>query len=192
MPSADFYVAVRSPYDDLSLESGTQRRPPEVRSTAFTARPPDLPPRPLMTMDFAITCSLVRSDRPLYPALVHRAAALLHASFRPRLATTPLRFTNPLPPSSWIEDFHLQAVDHARHTWTRRRLRAIAWKQWKRGRTRFAKLRRRGAGRDLAAQTAGSPHGPWRLSNSPALAIALPNAFFTSLGLATLASKSAA
>ena len=64
--------------------------------------------------------------------------------------------------------------------WIRRRLRAIAWKQWKRGRTRFAELRRRGVGRDLAAQTAGSPHGPWRLSNSPALAIALPNAFLAS------------
>jgi hypothetical protein len=23
---------------------------------------------------------------------------------------------NPSPPSGWIEDFHLQAVDHARHT----------------------------------------------------------------------------
>jgi RNA-directed DNA polymerase len=76
--------------------------------------------------------------------------------------------------------------------WTRRRLRAIAWKQWKRGRTRFARLRRRGVGRDLAAQTAGSPHGPWRLSNSPALTIALPNAFLASLGVATLAPKHAA
>jgi RNA-directed DNA polymerase len=71
--------------------------------------------------------------------------------------------------------------------WIRRRLRAIAWKQWKRGRTRFARLRRCGVGPDLAAQTAGSPHGPWRLSKSPALHIALPNAFFASLGLATLA-----
>ena len=51
-----------------------------------------------------------------YPVLVHRVAALLHASFRPRLATTPLRFANPSPPSGWIEDLHLQAVDHARHT----------------------------------------------------------------------------
>src|SRR6202162_5463839 len=30
--------------------------------------------------------------------------------------------------------------------WVRRRLRAIAWTQWKHGRNRFAKLRRRGAG----------------------------------------------
>ena len=35
---------------------------------------------------------------------------------RPRLAATPLRFANPSPPSGWIEDLHLQAVSHARHT----------------------------------------------------------------------------
>jgi hypothetical protein len=116
MPSADFCVAIRSPYDDLSPESGTQHRSPEVRPTAFTARPPDLPPRPLMTMDFAISCSLIQPGRPRYPVLVHRAVALLHASFRPHLAVTPLRFANPSPSSGWIEDFHLQAVDHARHT----------------------------------------------------------------------------
>jgi RNA-directed DNA polymerase len=41
-------------------------------------------------------------------------------------------------------------------------------------------------GKDLAAQTAGSAHGPWRLANSPALAIALPNAYFDSLGIPRL------
>jgi hypothetical protein len=74
--------------------------------------------------------------------------------------------------------------------WTRRRLRAVTSKQWKRGTTR--ELRRRGVGWDLAARTAGSPHGPWRLSNSPALTIALPNAFLASLGLASLAITKAA
>src|SRR5262249_27510964 len=44
--------------------------------------------------------------------------------------------------------------------WTRRRLRAIVWKQWKRGRTRYAELRRCGVGRDLAASTAGSHVAP--------------------------------
>jgi hypothetical protein len=116
MPSADFCTAVRSPYDGLSPKSETQRRSPEVRPTAFTARPPNLPPRSLMTVDFAIIGSLVRPGRPRYPVFVHRAAALLHASFRPHLAMTPLRFANPSPSSGWIEDFHLQAVDHARHT----------------------------------------------------------------------------
>ena len=69
-----------------------------------------------MAVDFAIICSLVRPGRPRYPVLVHRAATLLHASSGRRLAMTPLRFANPSPPSGWIEDFHLQAVDHARHT----------------------------------------------------------------------------
>src|SRR6202451_382773 len=115
-PSADFCTAVRPPCDRLSPVAGTQHRPPEVRPTAFTARPPDLPPRSLMTMDFAISSSLVRPGRPRYPVFVHRAAALLHAFFRPHLAMTPLRFANPSPPSGWIEDFHLQAVDHAWHT----------------------------------------------------------------------------
>ena len=32
-----------------------------------------------------------------YPVLVHRVAALLHASFRPCLATSRLRFANPVP-----------------------------------------------------------------------------------------------
>ena len=116
MPSADFCTAVRSPYDDLSLVAETQRRSPEVRPTAFTARPPNLPPRSLMTVDFAITCSLVRPGRPRYPVFVHRAAALLHAFFRPHLAATPLRFASPSPSSGWTEDFHLQAVVHTRHT----------------------------------------------------------------------------
>ena len=70
--------------------------------------------------------------------------------------------------------------------WIRHRLRSVVWKQWKRGTVRFAELRKRGVGKDLAAQTAGSAHGPWRLANSPALAIALPNAYFDSLGIPRL------
>jgi RNA-directed DNA polymerase len=70
--------------------------------------------------------------------------------------------------------------------WTRRRLRSVIWKQWTSRRVRFAELTNRGVGKDLAAQTAGSAHGPWRLSNSPALTIALPNAYFASLGLTPL------
>jgi len=79
----------------------------------------------------------------------------------------------------------LQRLDR----WLRRRLRSVIWKQWKRGPVRFAELHKRGVGKDLAAQTAGSAHGPWRLSNSPALAMALPNVYFASLGLPSLVVK---
>ena len=70
--------------------------------------------------------------------------------------------------------------------WIRHRLRSMIWKQWKRGKQRYAKLRQLGVGKDLAAQTAGSPHGPWRLANSPALQYALPIAYFDALRLPRL------
>ena len=70
--------------------------------------------------------------------------------------------------------------------WIRHRLRSMIWKQWKRGTTRYAKLRHLGVGKDLAAQTAGSPLGPWRLASSPALQYALPIAYFDALSLPRL------
>ena len=51
-----------------------------------------------------------------YPVSVRQVTALIHASSRPRLTATPLRFPSTSPPSSCAEDFHLQAVRHARHT----------------------------------------------------------------------------
>src|SRR6267143_5667172 len=50
------------------------------------------------------------------PVLVHWLAFLLHASFRPHLTVTPLRFAITSPLSGCEEDFHLQAVEHARRT----------------------------------------------------------------------------
>jgi RNA-directed DNA polymerase len=73
----------------------------------------------------------------------------------------------------------LRALDE----WIRRRLRCIVLNHWPRGRRRFLELTKRGVGEDLAARTAGSSHGPWRLSRSPALSIALPNRFWDWMGL---------
>jgi len=75
-----------------------------------------------------------------------------------------------------------KALDH----WIRRRLRSVIWKQWKRGRVRFAKLCALGVNKDLAARTAGSAHGPWHIANSPALSYAFPNAYFDALGVPRL------
>ena len=76
----------------------------------------------------------------------------------------------------------LQALDQ----WIRRRLRSVIWKQWKRGRLRFRRLCERGVSKTLAAQTAGSSHGPFRIANSPAMNSAFPIAYFDSLGLPRL------
>jgi RNA-directed DNA polymerase len=71
-------------------------------------------------------------------------------------------------------------------SWIRRRLRSLIWKQWVRGKRRYQELRRQGIGKDLAAQTAGSHHGCWHLSRSPALHIAFPARYFDELGLPRL------
>jgi len=42
--------------------------------------------------------------------------ALLRASFRPSLASTPLRFACPSPRSAWIRNSHHQTANYVRHT----------------------------------------------------------------------------
>jgi RNA-directed DNA polymerase len=72
-------------------------------------------------------------------------------------------------------------------SWIRRRLRCVAWRQWKRGPNRYHELCRRGVGDELARTTAASPRGPWHISHCQALAYAFPNAYFAQLGLISLA-----
>jgi RNA-directed DNA polymerase len=69
-------------------------------------------------------------------------------------------------------------------SWIRRRLRCYLWKQW--GRGGYRELCKRGVSRDLAWNTAKSAHGPWRLSRSPGLAFALPQSYFSGLGVPRL------
>ena len=116
MPAADSRPTIRMDCSTLSHDSVTCGGSPEVSSTAFDAQPPDLPPVCLVDLGFAVLCQLAPHRRPHHPVLVHRLASLIHASFRPRLATTPLRFSSPSPPPGWAGDFHPQAVEHVRHT----------------------------------------------------------------------------
>jgi RNA-directed DNA polymerase len=76
----------------------------------------------------------------------------------------------------------LQKLD----SWVRRRVRCAFWRQWKTGRKRYAELVQRGVREEEARQAAGSRRGPWRVSQSPALGMALSNAFLASFGLPSL------
>jgi RNA-directed DNA polymerase len=67
--------------------------------------------------------------------------------------------------------------------WIRRRLRAVVWKHWKNRRTRVGELLKRGVSRNYAVTTGCSRKGPWRMSKVKWVNIALPDAYFTSLGL---------
>lgn len=72
-------------------------------------------------------------------------------------------------------------------SWMRRRLRVVIWHQWQGGRKRVGELMKRGVVSILARKTSSSRRGPWRLVKSRGVCIALPNAYFDSLGLPRLA-----
>ena len=74
--------------------------------------------------------------------------------------------------------------------WVRRRLRCYAWKQW--GSAGYRELKKRGVSVREAWNTSKSAHGPWRLSQTPALSLALPAKMFRQMGLPELASARAA
>ena len=73
--------------------------------------------------------------------------------------------------------------------WIRRRLRRGIWRQWARPKKRYKELVKRGVHPKLAAGTVRTAHGPWRLSRSKAVSIALPAAYFESQGLILLEPK---
>ena len=71
-------------------------------------------------------------------------------------------------------------------SWIRRRLRNVVWKQWKVYRKRKRALIKLGISDSLAHTTAWSAKGPWRLSYSPGVHMALTKKYFAALGLPRL------
>ncbi len=74
-------------------------------------------------------------------------------------------------------------------SWIRHRLRCLQWKQWKVYRRRKAELIKRGIRPELAHTTAFSAKGPWRISHTPGVRIALNNQFFDRMGLTRLSAR---
>ena len=71
-------------------------------------------------------------------------------------------------------------------SWIRRRLRSVVWKQWKTYQNRRRGLQRHGLSERDAATAAYYARDVWRTANSQPMKIALPNAFFDSIGLPRL------
>lgn len=70
--------------------------------------------------------------------------------------------------------------------WTRRRLRACLWKQWKRIKTKYDNLLDIGASKQEAWRFANSRKGCWRCSLGPTLARTLTNKYLENLGYKSL------
>ena len=72
--------------------------------------------------------------------------------------------------------------------WIRRRLRSYIWKQWKTTKKRRRALRKLGL-KDRDLKIASSGNGPWRISKTKPIQKAMPNRFFTGMGLYQLTSS---
>ena len=85
----------------------------------------------------------------------------------------------------WIGYYRLAAtlsVYEQLDEWTRRRLRQLLWKRWKRGTTRYRELVRLGVPNERAVLGAIGT-SPWRMAHSPVVHEALSNAFWRNSGL---------
>jgi hypothetical protein len=78
--------------------------------------------------------------------------------------------------------FILRGLD----SWVHHRLRSVQWKQWKVYLRRKAELVRLGVSPELAGTTAWSAKGPWRMSHTPGVRMALKIGYFDALGLPRL------
>jgi RNA-directed DNA polymerase len=151
-------------------------------SKSAVARPKD---RKFLSFSFT---SGKKAKRRIAPKAVKRFKAKVRELTHRHKGRTLRQMIDPLSEylRGWRGYFgHCQtpSVLAALDEWIRRRLRCVVLVHWPRGRRRFVELTKRGVGKDLAAQTAASCHGPWRLSRSPALSIALPIRFWDWLGV---------
>ena len=92
--------------------------------------------------------------------------------------------------SGWIGYFgfcETPSIYRDLDSWIRHRLRCVQWKQWKIYHRRKAELLKLGVREDLAQTTAFSAKGPWGISNTPGVRIALNNDYFATQGLLCLA-----
>jgi RNA-directed DNA polymerase len=70
--------------------------------------------------------------------------------------------------------------------WVRRRLRLIAWRQWKRPATRASRLRALGLDAQRAWRSSVNGRGPWWNAGAKHMVAALPPKSFASMGLVSL------
>jgi RNA-directed DNA polymerase len=70
--------------------------------------------------------------------------------------------------------------------WIRRKLRVIYWRQWKRPKTRYRELMRRGIDPERARVSAGNGRGPWWNAGASHMNQAIPTRTLRQLGLLSL------
>ncbi|WP_424565546.1 group II intron reverse transcriptase/maturase [Tepidibacillus fermentans] len=87
--------------------------------------------------------------------------------------------------TGWVNYFRIAAMKGKLKEidgWTRRRLRACVWKQWKKIKTRYRNLLKFKISDGKAWEYANTRKGYWRISNSPILSKTLTNQYWINQG----------
>ena len=89
----------------------------------------------------------------------------------------------------WIGSFRLAEAEglfEELDGWTRRKLRCVLWRQWKRPPTRKARLMQRGLAEERARASASNGRGPWWNAGASHMNDAFRAVYFANLGLPSL------
>ncbi len=125
----------------------------------------------------------------------HRFRANMRSIFRRgRGRNMKIYIENDLNPviRGWIDYFSLAEVKSFAEDidgWIRRKLRCILWRQWKRPRTRKAKLMKRGLDEQRAARSAYNGYGPWWNAGASHMNDAFRKKYFDTLGLVSMVDR---
>jgi RNA-directed DNA polymerase len=122
---------------------------------------------------------------------VARLKAKLRYVFRQGRGRSLSRVIEELNPvvRGWVAYFRLSEVKvtfEVLDQWLRRKLRCILWRQWKRPRTREAKLRQHGVDSYRAWKSANNGRGPWWNAGARHMNQAVPTPYLRQAGLVSL------
>jgi len=125
------------------------------------------------------------------PKSVKRLKTKLKELFRRGRGWSLARTIRELSPilRGWGHYFRLADVEgvfEELDEWIRRRLRVLLWRQWKRPRTRFNELRKRGLDEARAATSAYNGFGPWWNAGASHMNQVVPVGMFAEMGLVNL------
>jgi RNA-directed DNA polymerase len=142
-------------------------------------------------LEFSFTGGKLPKRRKIAPQALARVKARVQALTRRNQGRSLKHVITTLSEylRGWIGYFDFcqtPAVLRDLDSWIRHRLRCLQWKHWKVYRQRKAELIKRGIASTLTHTTAWSAKGPWRISHTPGVRMALNNPFFDRMGLIRL------
>jgi group II intron reverse transcriptase/maturase len=141
-------------------------------------------------LGYSVTAQQPMKIRIATPSITRLKEAVGHlcAQGRGRSLSRTIERLNPIL-RGWMNYFSLtqsrRPIEEL-DAWIRRRLRCLIWRQWKRPKTREARMRALGLDAQRAWKSSVNGRGPWWNAGAKHMIAALPPKYFTKLGLVSL------